>query len=1455
MTTPLSPITQHWFTTHVGSPTPIQTQTWPKVASGHHVLAVAPTGSGKTLAAFMVALDQLFNSSKDFGQADPSGPQILYISPLKALGTDVKENLAAPLRGLKEAYAQNGIHRDIRIGVRNGDTSPSERRRQFTKPPHILVTTPESLGILLLSENGRRLLSKVRTCILDEIHAIAPTRRGTLLSVALERLTTLAGEFQRLGLTATVNPLEKAASYLGGFFPAEQDFAPRPVHIIRPQEAKKIQIIVEDIGQPPAPNQEADQSWRDLAQRLKKQAQGKRATLAFIDSRKWAEKLARFMNEGEEEPFAWAHHGSLSKDMRRLVEGRLKKGEIKTVVATGSLELGIDVGPLDEAALIGTPSSPSTLLQRAGRAGHQPGETSVARIFPITPSDLLAATALAKMAQEGEIEELLIPENPLDMAAQSLLALCVEHPRSPQELYELLRQSWSFHRLPQQDFDNVLAMLQGRYAGTRLNALRPQLYKDEQKLVARPGTRLRLYAGGGAIPDLGMYNVREQGSDTVIGVLDEKFVWESQIGAVFALGNRRWRMANIDEKQVTVVPTNSPETTEAFWRAEGASRSPQAAQCIGLFLEQASQCLSQNPEHLPQLLMQDWNLNAEAAAHLSDYLQSQERRSGTALPHHHRIVAEVATDPRIGHDPESRSLFLHLPFGARVNRPLALALQASWQSKGASCSVPSITDDAVVFTVAQRDAQDFIHQLYTLTNPEKLLRQSLESTPFFGGRFREVAGRAQLLPASTPRKRQPLWMTRQRARALMEATAPYPDFPLFAEVWRSCLQDDFAMEHLGMLLAGIQEGQIDVVVTHTPAPSPFSNSVVRRRLGERMTSNMQDQGEVRFSSALDSQEIQRLVGASALRPRIPSTLSTRLHQRRQRLETGYAPKSPEALAAWVAEREAFSHTEWTALFDATLKESGCTRKKMDASHLLKAISLGPNKAPWYIIPEAQEEWQSAFQTNENQQLLHPTEAANLLAFWIRGRGPQPLSTILRTFGLPESQALPLQEALESLPGESIIVDALSEDSQEHEVLDAEGLEILLRWRRRSNRNTDAPLPSHRLAPFLAHRQNLDCPQGGWEGLGQALSILEGLPHNAQSWETSLLPSRVQGYQPRDLDGMVKEERLTWIGAPGKTVLFLTDEGGWRFPSPPPIPNTTGVFPSPSDGELSFWEMAERLQTDSAQTSQALWEQVWTGHLTCGDMDVLRKAAAAGFRTPKITKGQPPRGGLRGWRAGRPISSAWYAPSFAQEPEDALEQDQLSRERIRLLLRRWGVLTRPLLEREIPPWHWNQLERTLHLMELSDELLGGRWFEDLPMPQFLSPDALPLWRSGAIPGGSWVMEATDPASPCGIPGIKAPTARREGHWLAWDGDGCWCCTVKVGSKALETPEPIPKNLGPALRHLVTRLTERSVAPLPRVSIQKWNGQSTDGVAKHLEEAGFHPTGNDRWVAHPRPIGLR
>jgi ATP-dependent Lhr-like helicase len=556
MDLPFHPVTARWFSERVGVPTEVQLRTWPVVAAGEHVLVSAPTGTGKTLAAFLEALDRLLTGTWGGG-----GLTVLYVSPLKALNADVRRNLLGPLAELTARFTQAGVcPPDIEVMVRSGDTPDDERRRMRKSPPAILVTTPESLNILLTQKGSQTLFGSLRLVILDEIHAVAGTKRGTSLLLALERLVDVAGEFQRIGLSATVNPPDLVARALGGFSSVG---SPRPVKTVASSQAKvyEVQVVLPEVRPPASENGKV--FWESLALELRKRTRDRASTLIFANSRRACEKLARLMNENQDTLVAYSHHGSLSKEIRQEVEQKLKDGDLRALVATNSLELGIDIGDLDEVVLAQTPRTAASAIQKVGRAGHRTGEVSRARIYPSHDLDLVEAAVVVRCIQRQEVEPLLIPEGPLDVLAQTLLSELCPHPSTADRLFDLVRRSWPYRQLQRTAFDLVLEMLAGRYAGTRIPELKPRVetVPGTDLWVAKSAVPFLLYSSGGTIPDRGYFTLRDGRTGSPLGELDEEFVWERALGDRFALGAQVWKIVAIDDQAVRVDPVDAPPTS------------------------------------------------------------------------------------------------------------------------------------------------------------------------------------------------------------------------------------------------------------------------------------------------------------------------------------------------------------------------------------------------------------------------------------------------------------------------------------------------------------------------------------------------------------------------------------------------------------------------------------------------------------------------------------------------------------------------------------------------------------------------------------------------------------------------------------------------------------------------------------------------------------------------------
>ncbi|MHC4848381.1 MAG: DEAD/DEAH box helicase, partial [Planctomycetota bacterium] len=846
------PETKAWFDATYGEPTDIQTKAWPRIAEGGHVLLTAPTGSGKTLTAFLSAIDRLAHGSWEGGAV-----RVLYVSPLKALNRDIAINLLEPLAGLGA---------DVRVGVRSGDTDAAERRRQLKKPPEILVTTPESLNLLLSSHGGRSILHGVRCVILDEIHAVADSKRGTYLMTAVERLTELSGEFQRLALSATVKPLERMAQFVGG--------PGRHVETIASDAAKRVELTVHALAEQDTP------PWPQLAVEFRAIAERNRSTLFFVNNRALSERLVRHINELGEEPIAYAHHGSLAQATRRLVEEKLKKGELKAIVATSSLELGIDIGALDEVVLVQSPRTLHSAVQRVGRAGHQVGAASVGRLYPTFGRDFVDAAVLAPLIRERHVESLSVPRAPLDVLAQVIVAMVGIEEREPDSIYRLLRGCDPYRDLSRASFDRVVAMVAGRYADSRIRELKPRIHQDPETGVLRgsSGALPLVWRSGGVIPDRGYYSLRIQGTAARLGELDEEFVWERKRGDVFALGSRNWRVESIRKNEVEVSLVDGGGAMPPFWRAEAMVRDFDLCERIGFFLED------------PQVDALEWP--DEAAERLREFLQRQRAATGCDLPHRHHIVIEHPNTTTGGGD--GRQVILHAPWGGRVLRPLEIAISAAWDGAETFSN-----DDCILVTLPLGMTAAAIFQRITPENLETLLRDRLEQTGFFARRFRENAQRALLLPRRGWQERTPLWLNRMRSAQLLEAVRRYEDFPILTETWRTCLEDEFDLPRLRQLLDEVAGGQIRVTEVSTAAPSPFADGVGWRSVNQYMYA---DDVPIRQSSSLSDEVLRDALQDAALRPKLDPKLTEELDSKLRRTAPGYAPQSDEEWLDHVEER-------------------------------------------------------------------------------------------------------------------------------------------------------------------------------------------------------------------------------------------------------------------------------------------------------------------------------------------------------------------------------------------------------------------------------------------------------------------------------------------------------------------------------------------------------------------------
>ena len=1407
------PVIEKWFDHRYGAPTDIQVDAWNYIAAGHHLLVSAPTGSGKTLAAFLWAIDRLLTGTWQAGAV-----RVLYISPLKALNNDVRRNLLEPLAALTAEFSNAGIHVPaVNVLTRSGDTPQTERQRLIRRPPEILITTPESLNLILVSPRARSVLSTVESVILDEIHAVAGTKRGTHLMTAVERLAQEIGEFQRTGLSATVRPLERVADFIGGYRLLRADGKPeyekRPVTIVRSAIEKQIDVSVRSpqsfIASGPASHMLPQQTnWQELAQALRVIIDRNRSTLVFTNNRRHAERITMLLNEGLEEPLVYAHHGSLSREIRSFVEQELKSGNLRGIVATSSLELGIDIGELDEVVLAGTPGSTSSALQRIGRSGHQVRAASTGIIVPLHAKDYLFAAVMAKLVSERRIEELTPVAAPLDVLSQVILSMLVEGPRNIEELYDEIRSVYSYHDLNRSQFDSVILMLGGRYADTRIRSLDARIHIDtlSGRAIATDGVRMLLYLSGGTIPDRGPFGLRltaVEGSGGRIGELDEEFVWERRIGDVFSLGAQAWKIVRIGDRDVEVVPWRTGAESVPFWKAEAIHRDFETSERVLEYLEVWNRRFEeQDTEGLRAELEQGFSMDSEAANVVVDLLDRQRNATGTALPHRHHVVIERYLDPRDG---SRQQIVLHTLWGGRVNHPFAVAFAAAWRNEFGS-QIDTFADNDCIMLVIP----DFPEQIAPLVrggrllsnrNFETLIRGSLEKSGMFGAIFRECAGRALLLPRADFKKRMPLWITRLRSRKLLESTAGYPDFPILVETWRSSLNDEFDLSALEVVLDELSVGTISVSEVRTSSPSPFASSIVWQETNSSMYAS--DETRLPRATALSDDIMKEVLRGAHVRPRLPNQLVESFRLKMQRLLRGYAPESAEELVAWVEERILLQTTEWHELVQLLPESAGSWspylrerifRLKLPGAvqsmvataslHLLfRAFSLDFDTSLFqsYDGVELSLDLESIVAgairrqalisggADEDPQAAEAAALAELIAVWLRYVPVATAALIGEVFGLASERVDGI--LLQLAESGDVIVDLLTHDAGVPEVSDADNLEMMLRALRRERRDRarlSAPLSADWLPCFLARWQGVGRRStGSVEDLKSCLEPLLGFPAGCALWEREFLPARIANYQRSWLDSLMRESALSWVGAGVERTTFVfeeemdlldrsEDQSALADEVASSILAHLRTARDAPFHEVDFRELVHQTSARSEQVADALWKLAWAGQVSSDSFEIVRRGIAHRFSAASLSAAQTAANGGGGrsrqarfdrWRASRPLGR-WY--SLNQPPvADLIGQEERLRDIVRQLLARYGILFRELLAQERTTW--SALFRTLRLMELSGELVSGYIMSGPAGIQFTTSAALEVIASleGAASQPVFWMNACDPASPCGL----------------------------------------------------------------------------------------------------------
>jgi len=1418
-----SPATRAWFEAAFAAPTPAQRLGWPVIATGADVLIQAPTGSGKTLAAFLSAIDRLTTRPG-------RGIRVVYVSPLKALNYDIERNLRGPLAGLGAT---------LRVGVRTGDTPARERRALLREPPDILITTPESL-FLLLTSAARETLGRVETLILDEVHALAASKRGSHLALSVERLARLAeAPFQRIGLSATQRPLAEIGRFVSGG---------RPIELVdagtRKQLDLQVVIPVDDLRELGSSGalshpllsegQVADGSsehagasiWPSMYPELLRLVEAHRSTIVFVNNRRLAERLALRLNELAGRELARAHHGSLAREQRVLIEDDLKAGRIPCLVATSSLELGIDMGAVDLVIQVESPKSVARGLQRVGRAGHELNAVSKGRIFPKFRADLLESAVVARAMRAGEIEQTRIPRNPLDVLAQQIVAICADEEIELSDLHALVRGAAPFADLSRSQLENVLDMLAGRYPSDAFAELRPRIVWDRSggTIRAREGARRLAVTNAGTIPDRGLFGVFLVGGGGRVGELDEEMVYEARAGQTFLLGASTWRIEEITRDRVLVSPAPGLPGAVPFWKGEGVGRPYELGARIGA----ASRELSALPDAAALArLGEDYLLDERAARNLLAFLRDQADATG-AVPSDRTIVVERFRD-EIG---DWRVCIL-TPFGGRVHAPWAMAITARLRASLGLEAQSIWSDDGIALHFPDADAPPPGSEL--VLDPaevEDLVVAELGETALFGARFRENAARALLIPRRRPGQRTPLWQQRLKAQSLLEVARGYGSFPVVLETYRECLQDVFDLPALRGVLHDLQRRRIDLVEVETGSASPFSSSLLFDYVATYMYEDDTPPAERRAQALsldrdllrelLGQEELRELLDAAALaeverqlrgQPASPEELHDQLRMRGDRRPGEYDP----ALAApLVAARRAL-----------LVRVAGEERliAAEDAGRYRDALGVMPPGG----LPDAYLEGA-------------PDALRQLVLRYAKGRGPFTSAQAGEQFGRD------LSVLLASLEREELLVRGeLRPGGSEREWCDPDVLRRLRRASLAALRREVEPVEAAALARFLP----------SWHGIGRRASLRESLvPLQALAlpvslWEGELLPRRVQGYRPEQLDALCASGEVVWVGAgEDRVALYFREDAaalGRVGGTPAPAGEVHDALRRALERGALFWfDLVEETGLAADEALPALWDLVWAGEVTNDAWTPLRAGRRHGVPRPE----RRPRRFSRSRTTGVSATQGRWSPA-ARLFRGAPERRALAE----LLLERQGIVTRDGVRAEGIPGGYGAVYAELRALETLGLCRRGYFVEGLGGAQFALGGAVERLRelreAGEEPAAR-VLAAADPAQPYGA---ALPWPRRVGarasrvagaHVVLLAGEAV--LYVERGGRSLvPLRDPEEAWLVPALAALVAHV--RGGGGARRLAVERFDGVAVteSDALRLLVEAGF--------LAGPRRAVLR
>ena len=1433
-----TPAAADWFRRAFEAPTGVQELAWPAIASGEHTLISAPTGSGKTLAAFLWGLDRI---AADPWPDDDRGTRIVYISPLKALSHDVERNLRAP---------QRGIGADITVGLRTGDTPQKERAAMLRKPPDVLITTPESLYLMLTSK-ARGTLDRVEAVIVDEIHSVAATKRGSHLALSLERLEANCEKPpQRIGLSATQNPLELVGRFLTG--------PNRTCRIVdegvRKELDLEIHVPVESMVEPdegidldPLEGGEATRKsiWPAMHPELLKLIDEHRSTILFVNNRRGAERLALRLNELADREVARAHHGSLAREERLIVEELLKSGQIPCIVATSSLELGIDMGAVDLVIQVESPKSVARGLQRVGRAGHTIDGVAKGRIFPKFRGDLLECAVVVKRMQEGAIETTVVPRNALDVLAQQIVAMAVaEESVAVDDIYARCLNTLSYSELSRTSLDGVLDMLDGRYPSQEFGDLRPRIIWDRAAGVIRPrdGSRLLAVANAGTIPDRGLFTVVLPDGRRV-GELDEEMVHEARPGQTFMLGASTWRIEEIGRDRVIVTPAPGVPGAVPFWRGDSIGRPKELGEAIGAFSREA---VDRSPEELSA----EYGLDRRAAKNLVEFL-SEQREATRSIPSDKTIVVERFRD-EIG----DWRLCVLSPFGGRVHAAWGLAMAARIRDVHGLESDAIWSDDGIVIHLPDSDETPGAELV--LVEPEELeelIVGELGASALFGSRFRENAARSLLIPRALPGRRTPLWQQRLKAQTLLEVARKWADFPIILETYRECLQDVLDIESARTILERIRSREISLVEVETEHASPFASALLFDYVATYMYEGDQPNAERRAAAlSLDRDLLRELLGQDELRELIdPGAL--------EQVEADLQHLSERRQASTADE----VHDLLRRVGDLTrLEINARTAAAVDADALIerlledrRAVEVRVGGEPRFIAAQDAGLYRDALGVVPPGGIAEAHLEAvaeplrELVLRYAATHGPFVAEDLRARYAIDFAPALrDLERASDLVRGE------LRPNGTEREWCSPEVLRRIRRASLAALRGEIEPVDQVTLAKFLPAWQGIDrfTPAGaGVDRLREVLGPLQGVALTPTVWERDVLPRRIGAWSPAWLDEICSSGEVVWIGAgslggTGRVTLCFRDDAALIGPparkgDPPASEAHDAVRERLRAGACFFSDMIASIELATDVVHDALWDLVWAGEATNDAFAPLRSG-----RISLATKARQERPSMRLRRGSRAlprpqVQGRWSLTEtlFTNAPSPS----ERLRAQAELLLERHGVVTREAVLGEGIPGGFSSLYGQFCDLETLGVARRGYFIEGLGGAQFALPGAIERLRAqrAELDERALVIAATDPAQawgsvlkwPARADGRRAPS-RTAGAFVVLVG-GNPVLQLERGAKALALCVDIDD---PRLPTAIEALAEYVASgKIRRIALEKVDGAPAVGsqLEPLLVESGF------------------